>query len=1080
MKSATAKSGPPKRAKKATPVPFSRSLVLHQWLLGLFGLGNLDELAKGLHDVDGLDENNVTRFYAVLAARFPALTALPLALLQEFDNNIVAHTQAINAGRVARGESISWKYFQYLSLLFTEIYLHFYFKDPAQLRSELNIKIAAHNAQRQDGGSVELFDPAGEPRTQLNKLAFWNATGSGKTLLMHVNQRQYVHHLTQAGRASSLNRIILLTPNEGLSRQHLGEFAESGISAEIFDKDEATLFRGSTVDVIEITKLSETMGDKTVAVGAFEGSNLVMVDEGHRGASSGKGGSWMDRRNALCRDGFSFEYSATFGQAVKGDSELSGTYSRSILFDYSYRWFYADGFGKDYQILNLDAGTQATHQHTYLTACLMSFYQQVRLFELEHSSFVPFRIDKPLWVFVGGSVNAVKSVGGRPTSDVLEVLEFLRRFVANRSESEATIHSVLHDGLVGANGKDIFAGRFRYLTSHPMSRAQIFDDILSRVFNSPSAGSLHVENLRGVEGEIGLRVGDNDYFGVINVGDADKLVSLCEEHTELNVATRDFTESLFARLDKDSSVNLLIGSRKFTEGWNSHRVSTMALLNIGKSEGSQIIQLFGRGVRLRGHSGSLKRSSRLNLALEAPVHVGVLETLGVFGVHADYMATFRDFLEEEGLPSDDPEEVLLPVRSNLDDQKLITLQLQDEVDGQTTKFGLAFRNKAPVVTIKPPDDIADERLRRGLNKSVAVNWYPKVQSRRSAGVGTADDDQGRHSEPFSGSHLALLDYDALYLDLQRYKAERGWHNLNLTRNAIPQLLGDSTWYTLEVPAYVMAFGAFDNVRQWQQIAAALLRGYVDRYYRLCKSAFELPLLEYQRLMPSDRNLLGASKDIDDGYHYRVRTEDGPTAIKLRDLADRIRDGKPTVFDDLSFKGVKVLGASSHLYEPLLAADGAVAVIQPIALDDHEARFVRELRTVASTDLLLDGWELRFLRNRSRSGVGFFEGGNFYPDFLIWLTRDDVQHLVFVDPKGMRNLGGTHHAKVEFHREIKAVQARLAATEPSVQLHSFLISVTTELDLTDFWKKTKAELVASGIVFQDDPDHIGQIIRAVLA
>jgi len=33
--------------------------------------------------------------------------------------------------------------------------------------------------------------------------------------------------------------------------------------------------------------------------------------------SGGEGGAWMRFRNALCEKGFSFEYSATFGQAVK-------------------------------------------------------------------------------------------------------------------------------------------------------------------------------------------------------------------------------------------------------------------------------------------------------------------------------------------------------------------------------------------------------------------------------------------------------------------------------------------------------------------------------------------------------------------------------------------------------------------------------------------------------------------------------------------------------------------------------------------------------------------------------------------
>ena len=33
---------------------------------------------------------------------------------------------------------------------------------------------------------------------------------------------------------------------------------------------------------------------------------------------------------------------------------LTDLYAKNILFDYSYRYFYEDGFGKDFQILNLN------------------------------------------------------------------------------------------------------------------------------------------------------------------------------------------------------------------------------------------------------------------------------------------------------------------------------------------------------------------------------------------------------------------------------------------------------------------------------------------------------------------------------------------------------------------------------------------------------------------------------------------------------------------------------------------------------------------------------------------------------
>src|SRR5580704_17731885 len=81
-----------------------------------------------------------------------------------------------------------------------------------------------------------------------------------------------------------------------------------------------------------------------------------------------------------------------------------------------------------------------------------------------------------------------------------------------------------------------------------------------------------------------------------------------------------------------STVNLLIGSKKFTEGWNSWRVRTMGLMNVGQTEGSQIIQLFGRGVRLKGFGSSLKRSGKAQLPddMRRPKHIGVLETLSIF------------------------------------------------------------------------------------------------------------------------------------------------------------------------------------------------------------------------------------------------------------------------------------------------------------------------------------------------------------------------------------------------------------------------------------------------------------------
>ena len=75
----------------------------------------------------------------------------------------------------------------------------------------------------------------------------------------------------------------------------------------------------------------------------------------------------------------------------------------------------------------------------------------------------------------------------------------------------------------------------------------------------------------------------------------------------------------------------------------------MGLMNVGRGEGSEIIQLFGRGVRLKGYQFGLKRSRRLNgMVYDTPNHIEELETLNIFGVRANYMRQFKEYLGRRG------------------------------------------------------------------------------------------------------------------------------------------------------------------------------------------------------------------------------------------------------------------------------------------------------------------------------------------------------------------------------------------------------------------------------------------------
>jgi len=487
-------------------------------MLSLFEVESIEELSRDLKEtrLEQIDENGQSLFFHRLTQNLFGNPNLGRDKLEEYDANIVRHTKEL-------GRDIRWKYFQYLTLLFVEIYLDKFFTDRQGLLQELNEHLKLFNATLELKERIEPYSIQ-----ELNKLAFWNATGSGKTLLMHMNLKQFQHYT--AGKMK-INKTLLLTPKEGLSLQHQGEFEASKIEAAIFSKEQS-LFHTNAIEIIENTKLSDKDGDKTVAVDSFEENNLVFVDEAHGGSG---GEMWKKNRDKLSRSGFSFEYSATFGQAINAANgtkkkELVHEYAKSILFDYSYKYFYNDGYGKDYTILNLNDDEERVRK-SYLIASLMAFYQQYKIYEENPHLVKPYLIEKPLMIFVGGSVNAVRTDKGKKVSDIIDILLFIQDFLQDSAQSRQAITNLLsgNSGLLTKKGEDIFTSRFAYLASRHLGADTIYEDMLQKLFNTTN-GLLHLDNFKSVDGEIGLRVGEGDYFGVINVGDANELEKLIDEN----------------------------------------------------------------------------------------------------------------------------------------------------------------------------------------------------------------------------------------------------------------------------------------------------------------------------------------------------------------------------------------------------------------------------------------------------------------------------------------------------------------------------------------------------------------------
>ena len=121
-------------------------------------------------------------------------------------------------------------YFQRLAALFLEIYLNVLMEDEGAFASDLE------KWRRRSAPGLSPYDPSA-----LRKFAYWMATGSGKTLLMHVNLQQFAEY-----RLFTPDNIVLLTPSELLTKQHLDELACSGIPAR-YGLDAPSLFEGVIV-----------------------------------------------------------------------------------------------------------------------------------------------------------------------------------------------------------------------------------------------------------------------------------------------------------------------------------------------------------------------------------------------------------------------------------------------------------------------------------------------------------------------------------------------------------------------------------------------------------------------------------------------------------------------------------------------------------------------------------------------------------------------------------------------------------------------------------------------------------------
>ncbi len=1042
---------------------FDRSLLLVRWLADELG-GRYSELLERVKDAPDGGASGAPGASARLAAVLSFQGAgsgrrVQADTLAQAERAFMADWEGIASAReAATGERFALTHFQWLAALFVELYL---------------VKLAAPGGRAALAGSLNAlrelhFDylPPVQP-AELNRLALWMATGSGKTLMLHLNTLQFLRHAAGiVGQAPQ--RVLLLTPNETLSAQHKRELVMSGL-------DEITL--GRTLEVTELTKLylPENAEGRirikegvSVCTDQYPGPNLLLVDEGHKGgkSSSGDESAFRARRQALAGThaqfpvegvpGFEFEYSATFAQIADGDAFFFNDYARCTVFDYGYRRFHNDGFGKSPRSLVTRDGHA---QDVVLTAALVAFWRQVNYFRADAARAQRYRLSAPLAVFVGQSVTG-------KSQDVVQVLAFLARFAADAPLATELLAKVLD--VASPLQQALFSAQLDLQNERALGAGALHAQMCADLFGGQ--GQLAVRALS--KDELGIRLPGAEadrWFGTAYVGDAPKLA---EALRTAGVTVEDadpLTGSLFARLDDLPEVKFLIGSRKFIEGWSSFRVSTLGLLQIGRNAGTQVIQLFGRGVRLAGVGGRLKRASFVPALGPHPEGIERGETLYVFGVKAEYVQTWLETLSREGMPV---QSMVVPVtlREGID---ALGLQIPVHDAAREAAFGQLAVNFAAQEQLSPVIDLS---ARLSLQDGVgdAQTLHSATQTHRAAHL------LGRR-----------LTQEALFQHALRFTRQQGLQQLWVTPGEALRWLNG---VEVRMPASSLPMGGDDLQRlrhevlgQWEAALARTVRrkrlAFLTQQPRLAlinqtHANFPLQTLpdgsqrmgyRVEAMLAQDvvktaiatlRKSMAGAKVSAVGWDRMVsviREEGGEIDLKdtLSNVMALIDSGTD---EDALGAPLPRLHVPQHLYAPLLLAapaapvqaDGQLSLLEdqpltlrisPPPLESSEARLVWDLRRRWEQLHSLPAWkgvEVVLLRNLAGVGVGLFAAEGFFPDFLLWLKRGENQALAFVEPKGLR-----HQWPQD---KFTLLDTELPKWRFSVPICGFVLSTTTAAEL----------------------------------
>ncbi|MGL2832954.1 DEAD/DEAH box helicase family protein [Helicobacter pylori] len=494
----------------------------------------------------------------------------------------------------------------------------------------------------------------------INRLAFYMATGSGKTIVI-IKLVELLSVAIRMGLIPKKN-IMFFSANEHLIKQFEKEIEKYNRGKDYFKQiDFKSLksvtnkdFHHAPKNVLkEMEKIAlfyyraDLMNDEESKENLLNykdywdnGENYVILDEAHKGNKS------ESKRQAifslLSLKGFLFNFSATFTE----ESDLiTAVYNLSVG-----EWVKL-GYGKESVLLkknNLNAfkdlkDLNDREKEIALLKALLLLGMQKR-YKTEGYFY------DPLMLVFTHSVNV-------ENSDAEIFFKTLARVIENDDGSdflkakEDLLEELKAPEFLFSDDKD---KDYKVKVFKESLNDLDFKGLKEEVFY---ANNGHIEVIINPKNnqEIAFKLNTSDkVFCLIKIGDITEWI--CEKLKSVKVVSKNLSfkeESYFSQIDK-SSINILVGSRTFETGWDSTRPSVILFLNIGLDDDAKklVKQSFGRGVRIESVKNQRQRLAYLEIdeAIKDRLkpNAAMLETLFVIPTnHASLEAILKFQKESE-------------------------------------------------------------------------------------------------------------------------------------------------------------------------------------------------------------------------------------------------------------------------------------------------------------------------------------------------------------------------------------------------------------------------------------------------